>query len=346
MKPDGYDHSLSLPIASAAGVDAAAISMGGRANGRWKSSNQDAFLLTPLHSHGAADGSFLVGVFDGHGKLGHEVAARARDAIATCAAGSPAPSAHADPDDHEDWLAAHFEAASAEIDGANADFTRSGAAAVVCAVRPGRITAAWAGDSRAVLGLQGAPTDTAPAGARAVIPLTRDHKPNCPKEAERILAAGGRVDRLATDREGNPTGPYRVFLPDCWAPGLALSRAFGDHLVRDIGVVPTPEVYSMAVPTPVGAVTASGVSNLAAACTMATPGDGPPAASRHVLIAASDGLWEWMSNEEAVALAWSCDTAAEAAELLVNSAQREWAVRYRGRACDDITVAVTFLPAC
>lgn len=60
-----------------------------------------------------------------------------------------------------------------------------------------------------------------------------------PGERQRITAAGGRVTRLATDRYGNPAGPFRVFVPNAWSPGLALSRAFGDtrELAADVDVM-------------------------------------------------------------------------------------------------------------
>ncbi len=35
--------------------------------------------------------------------------------------------------------------------------------------------------------------------------------------------------------------------------------------------------------------------------------------------------------------------AEDAAHALVEAAQKQWAVRYRGRNCDDITVVVAFL---
>lgn len=342
-------------------------------------------MLHPMGaSHTDNESSFLIGVFDGHGRLGHEVARRAREAIAGIAGSTPLPAPHADEDEHENWLARCFSTAADAVDCADADYSRSGAAAVVCAVQPGRITAAWAGDSRAVLGLHAGFGDASNGGraVRAVIPLTRDHKPDpvkCPREAERILASGGRVDRLATDREGNPVGPFRVFLPDAWTPGLALSRAFGDHIAREIGIVPTPDLYSM--PLPSIAHLAPTVSNLAHPSNLSTaslnnnckprcgggiahvgattfPEAGYKAAAEahhhshhqhqhehhHVLIVASDGLWEWMDSEEAVSIAWQYPTAQAAAEALTEMAQREWAVRYRGRTCDDITVAVAFLP--
>ncbi|KAG7671099.1 hypothetical protein Ndes2526B_g01123 [Nannochloris sp. 'desiccata'] len=398
-KPLGYDSSASFPIPST-GADVAAVSVGGRNNGQWKLANQDAFLLHPFSnkhhtetattSHHHAASSFLVGVFDGHGKLGHEVADRARSSFARRASSTPPPLAHADINEQEQWLAQCFAEAADNIDHADANYSRSGAAAVVCSVQPGRVTAAWAGDSRAVLGLHGGFTATEDSSSeqenidaidsiskehyystlrpiRAVIPLTKDHKPDpfsCPKEAQRILASGGRVDRLATDGAGNPVGPFRVFLPDAWTPGLALSRAFGDHIARDIGIVPTPDINTLSIPT---------MSNLATPVCLETAGAGGDVSRnidsssapgsdkirhhnhvmsqvmsqhhRHVLIVASDGLWEWISSEEAVAFAWQFTSARKAAEALTERAQRLWAVKYKGTTCDDITVAVAFLPA-
>ena len=41
---------------------------------------------------------------------------------------------------------------------------------------------------------------------------------------------------------GDEPGLYRVWRPDQEAPGLAMSRAFGDYCVKDHGVISTPEV--------------------------------------------------------------------------------------------------------
>jgi serine/threonine protein phosphatase PrpC len=41
---------------------------------------------------------------------------------------------------------------------------------------------------------------------------------------------------------GDEPGVHRVWLPDQEAPGLAMSRAFGDYCVKDHGVISTPEV--------------------------------------------------------------------------------------------------------
>lgn len=64
-----------------------------------------------------------------------------------------------------------------------------------------------------------------------------------------------------------------------------------------------------------------------------------------MLIVATDGLWDTTSAVQACLLARSCGTALEAAQALADAAYERWAVETAGVRCDDITVAVAFLPA-
>ncbi|XP_044435850.1 probable protein phosphatase 2C 48 [Triticum aestivum] len=57
------------------------------------------------------------------------------------------------------------------------------------------------------------------------------------EEKARILQCEGRVHCL----NDNP-GVHRVWVPHREAPGLAMSRAFGDYCVKDYGVILVPEV--------------------------------------------------------------------------------------------------------
>lgn len=119
-----------------------------------------------------------------------------------------------------------------------------------------------------------------------IVPLTRDHKPNSPEELERIDEAGGRVARLQ-DESGEEVGPHRVWLRYAWIPGLAMSRALGDALAHRVGVSSVPEISTHEI-----------------------------SASDRFLILASDGIWEFITNEEAVMIAASCNSPDEAGGLV------------------------------
>ena len=93
-------------------------------------------------------------------------------------------------------------------------------------------------------------------------------EPDAPAERKRIEAAGGYVSP-----ESAQYGPARVWLRPGEGPGLAMSRSLGDHMCSHVGVIATPEVACHA-----------------------------PSADDEVLILASDGVWEFISREEAVAI--------------------------------------------
>jgi len=74
---------------------------------------------------------------------------------------------------------------------------------------------------------------------RSYFQLTTDHKPSVFEEKQRIFSKGGRVIQL---RAGKRLGQSRVYLKGISAPGLAISRSFGDFGVTGIGVISVPEV--------------------------------------------------------------------------------------------------------
>lgn len=57
------------------------------------------------------------------------------------------------------------------------------------------------------------------------------------EEAERITQSNGRVFYLHDE-----PGVYRVWMPNGKTPGLALSRAIGDHCVKEFGLISEPDV--------------------------------------------------------------------------------------------------------
>ncbi|GLI71826.1 hypothetical protein VaNZ11_017192 [Volvox africanus] len=234
------------------------------------------------------------------------------------------------------------------------DVINSGSTMALCHVHGRLLTAAWVGDSRMLLGLPArartpasanevryelrgtsssatvVPRDAKPTGVTAesagalephrnssgggsawrVAWSSTDHKPEVPGEALRIQAAGGRVAR-SVGRQG-PVGPYRVWFQEQAYPGLAMSRALGDLPGRDIGITCTPSCASIRLP------------------------DNGPA----VLVLASDGVWELLSNEQVLELATETGSATEAANRVVQQSRRAWVKEYGGSYVDDITAVV------
>ena len=123
---------------------------------------------------------------------------------------------------------------------------------------------------------------------------TTDHKPDSAHERARIEAAGGDV-RVPVYSDDS-IGVARVFLHSQHYPGLAISRTMGDHAVKGIGVIPTPEVYRMSVDM----------------------------SKKPFLLLATDGIWEFLDAHL---------VAAATAEALMTSTPYD-AIRSLAEACE------------
>ncbi len=135
-------------------------------------------------------------------------------------------------------------------------------------------------------------------------------KPDREDEMKRILECKGRVE-ACKDSRGNPVGPKRVWLQHQDVPGLAMARAFGDQIAASVGVTARPEVWVRDITS-----------------------------SDEFMILGSDGIWEFISNEEAVRLVQHCDNPREACRILVDEAIRRW--QAEEEVIDDITAMVVY----
>lgn len=285
----------------------ATLSRTGKTSHSGRKTNQDScFAYTKfLEPHQG-----LMGVMDGHGPQGHKVSAHLKRYLPLTLAehisryGSDRGGASTAAALVSSFLECHAKLSESPIDMDDAliDCSYSGSTAVLTYLEGRRIVAAWVGDSRAIV------VRADPRGPRAVN-LTRDHKPHIPSEKDRIMACGGRVERLI-DGLGRPVGPFRVWLHDAWVPGLAMSRALGDVLAHQVGVSSEPETT---------------VADI-------TPQD-------KFLVLASDGVWEFIDGYEAAELIITCSTAEEACRVLVESAYLRWN-EVEKNVSDDITVVV------
>lgn len=145
-----------------------------------------------------------------------------------------------------------------------------------------------------------------------VEPLSRDHKPDLPDERVRIYRSGGFVDRIMD------MGPYRVWMEGKDYPGLAMSRSMGDQIAHTCGVIDEPEgsTVLLNLARPLG------------------------------ICVASDGVWEFMKNEEVAMIMndYAGNSAAKCAEAIVSEARNRW--EGSNFAIDDITCVVCFFSDC
>ncbi|CAN0855648.1 Probable protein phosphatase 2C 34 [Linum grandiflorum] len=184
------------------------------------------------------------------------------------------------------------------------DTFSSGSTALTIVKQGEHLMIANVGDSRAVLGT------TSENGTVTAVQLTVDCKPNLPEEAERIKNSKGRIFCLPDE-----PGVYRIWRPSGKTPGLALSRAFGDYCIKDFGLISTPEVTQLRI----------------------TDND-------QFVILATDGVWDVVSNQEAVRVVSSAAVTnrEKSAKRLVEFAARAWKRKRNGIAMDDMSAICLF----
>eukprot|EP00894_Picocystis_sp_ML_P001706 jgi/Pico_ML_1/52223/g2959.t1 len=140
----------------------------------------------------------------------------------------------------------------------------------------------------------------------------------------RIQAAGGIVDNA-------PNEPYinRLWPPSfaealnghgCLeAPGVAISRALGDVVLKKYGMSNIPDVY---------------VEYL---------DHNPDEDEGYIVVIGTDGLWDVITVEEVVYKISKCGKE-NIAEHLVQIAQGRWRARYGGMMADDVGVVCVHIP--
>nr|GMC46798.1 probable protein phosphatase 2C 72 [Ipomoea batatas] len=261
-----------------------------------------------VEGYGVESGDFC-GVFDGHGKNGHYVSKLVRNHLPSQllkqAKFLPKISNKLGDDDDDttqnlsflkwkEGCVSAFKLMDKQIkQHEKLDCCTSGTTAVIAIKQDEDLVVANLGDSRAVLG-------------RKQIMESKLFS-----EAERIRKCNGRVIALKEE-------PHiqRVWLPNEDTPGLAMSRAFGDFLLKYHGIISTPEVS---------------YHNL-------SPND-------HFLVLATDGVWDVLSNDEVMSIVCSAYEYGEemAAKAVVKAAVDAWKRRFPNSRRDDCTAICLFL---
>jgi serine/threonine protein phosphatase PrpC len=166
-------------------------------------------------------------------------------------------------------------------------------------------------------------------GEVIAIPLTRDQTAYRLDERERIRKAGGVVQSIdqmegvapmhddwgdlvlgeQLDIRGDPP---RVWVQGKKHPGCAFTRSFGDSTGESIGVNAEPEMVT---------------------CDLT--------ANDEILVIASDGIFEFLTNQEVINICSASYNPLQACEAVTNAAYKKW-VKHDSRS-DDITIIVCFL---
>jgi serine/threonine protein phosphatase PrpC len=226
----------------------------------------------------------------------------------------------------------------------------SGTTAVTACFHGGRLTVCNVGDSRVILGhriavdVDGAPVEETKEeekveeaeeakqknlGKLVAVPLTRDQTCYRLDERERVLKMGGEIksidqlegtsaihdnwgDFIHGEQVNIHGDPPRVWVPGKKYPGCAFTRSFGDSMGEEIGITACPEIVT---------------------CDITTRDE--------ILVVASDGVFEFLTNQEVIDICDSCKSPLEASGAVTKAAYRRW-IEHDSR-CDDITVIVCFL---
>ncbi len=266
------------------------------------SPNQDSFLVLRIEGHIS-----LYGVFDGHGRQGHDVSNFVKEFLPKLIISDPA--FHAG--DMQAALMNGFlrtqDMIESETHSKRLDAAASGTTCTLVIHRDKKLWVANVGDSRCVIAKPDGDSFKA-------IDACRDHKPDIPEERERIISMGGVVMKPPMDVN------HRVYVKGFRFPGLAMSRALGDLIgYHRAGISAVPEINEFDL-------------------------DGDES-----LILCSDGVWEFLSSSDAIALIQDELTACpdslhmEAAEKLCKVSWDKWMEEEKGAVVDDITAIVAHL---
>lgn len=301
-----------------------------------KGINQDAMIVWEKFS--SKSDAVFCGVFDGHGPYGHMVARKVRDSLPVllstqwmnsdqscdnennnatseeelleeywCEQSDNNEEKETIPDKYlplKKSLLKSFKLIDKELKNhPSIDCFCSGTTAVALIKQDQDLVIGNVGDSRAVMATRDDDNSL------VAVQLTVDLKPNLPREAARIQQFKGRVFALQDEPEVS-----RVWLPNSDSPGLAMARAFGDFCLKDFGLISVPDVFYHRV----------------------TERD-------EFVILATDGVWDVLSNKEAVDIVAAAPGRSTAARALVDCATRAWKLKYPTSKTDDCAAVCLFL---
>ena len=294
-----------------------ALCTGGRGDDGLPKINQDTYVLE-RNINGVLNFN-IFGVLDGHGDYGHFASQFVKRYIINRIKSHPLIKGLDNPKEiYKNLTENGYQILSniymdADIQIAKEKFNceMSGTTCVLVIQLEEHLICANTGDSRAILVYSESPNDNL--ASSEVYNLSYDCKPDLPKEKKRIEECGGSVTQMM-DEGDIPCGPFRVWIRGEQYPGLAMSRSIGDMDAKKVGVIPNPIIIEY---------TLNYQSNYMIIC--------------------SDGIWEFISNNEAMKIAnkyYLRNDALGLCQDLTNKSTENWLKE--DIVVDDITVVVAF----
>ncbi|CAK60912.1 unnamed protein product (macronuclear) [Paramecium tetraurelia] len=262
--------------------------------------NQDAYVCCAKIENNEC--IHLFAICDGHGELGHLVSGLIKTQLPILVSKNKMMLER----NSSQGLMIIIQGLSDMLQQSHIDISFSGSTLVIVYVQNNKIYCANLGDSRAIL--------LSREDKWKMKPLSRDHKPSCKDEADRILANGGRIDPLMNSL-GLFVGPLRVWTNQN-VPGLAMTRSLGDEIAHSVGVSDKPEILQFDLER-----------------------------SDKVIVLGSDGLFEFLSDDQiinCISPYYDTSNIEGACNQLLLSACNSWMQKCNSL-IDDITFIVLFL---
>ena len=287
-----------------------------------KQNNQDNYFIT----HYDDVQIHFIGVCDGHGTYGHLVSHFIKETLPQCMhreflnksttttttnannSGNTANINALHPSVIKRCIENAFVQTNSKLsNNASIDTNFSGSTCVSVVIANECIYTANVGDSRAIVCKQRCTSSGAVLWESEA--LTRDHKASEADESKRIERFGGRIEQYK-DEHGVYIGPKRVWLKNDPVPGLAMTRSFGDQIASSVGVVSDPEIKER-----------------------------PLKDEDKVVVIASDGLWEYATNEDVCDIVkdvYASKSSDKICQSLYKAAYKKW--KENDDSVDDITI--------
>ena len=255
-----------------------ATSVAGRDDDGLKKTNQDTYLLEK-NINGVINFN-IFGVLDGHGVNGHYASNFVKRYIISKIKNHPLIKNLQTPKEIYKQLTSNgyqiiaklFMDADIQIAKEKFNVEMSGTTVVLVIQLGDRLICANAGDSRAILVYDDSNSNSLL--DTKIYLLSYDCKPDLPYEKKRIEANGGVVAQIIDEDDLQPWGPFRVWVKGEEYPGIAISRSIGDLDAKKVGVIPNPQIIEYTLNSK----------------------------SKYMIIC-SDGIWEYLKNEEVMKIA-------------------------------------------